>query len=268
MNIKDFGQDINIQSQAANDINEYNQKYIYSGSDNCDYSDTFIKSQPISNPIKRSQTTSINNIYSPRQLLSAFSNPNYVKKLIQNNKRVSEIINSNNLNGTIYPDNILKISNSHIMTTTACALNIANKMGISPADKKILETASIFHDFGKILIPAEIINKPSELTDDERKIVDLHSVLGYELLSSSGLNERVLELIKNHHNPMSENTDVLGQILSVADIYSALREERSYKPSMSEKEALSLLDQKAEKGEVSTEVVNALKASIISEYKA
>ena len=64
--------------------------------------------------------------------------------------------------------------------------------------------------------------------------------------------------------PQNQNSDILGQILSVADIYSALREERSYKQELHEEDALYLLDQKAIKGEVSTEVVDALKSSVIS----
>lgn len=268
LNINELGKDTNIQSASRNEAIFYNQRNRYPLINGVEVSDTFSKSGEVTVPIENRRSVLPQILYSPKQLLTAYSNPSYVKELINSNKNVSEILKANNLNEIIYPENILNISNSHIMTTTACALNIANKMGLSSSDKKILETASIFHDFGKILIPTELLNKPSELTEDERKIVDLHSVLGYELLYSSGMNERILELIKNHHNPMSKNPDILGQILSVADIYSALREERSYKSSMSEKEAISLLDQKAKSGEVSTEVVNALKASIMSEYKA
>ncbi len=112
------------------------------------------------------------------------------------------------------------------------------------------------------------MDKPDKLNKKEKDIVDLHAQLGAELLSAAGINNRVTELIKNHHNPMPENADVLGQILSVADIYSALRENRSYKNSMSEKEAVKLLDQKAREGEVSTEVVEALKASLSSAKSA
>ena len=112
--------------------------------------------------------------------------------------------------------------------------------------------------------PTINIDDPFKLTKQEKEIVDMHAQLGYELLSETGMNNRVLELIKNHHNPMSENADVLGQILSVADIYSALREPRSYKDALKEGDAFKLLDQKARKGEVSTEVVNALKKALTS----
>ncbi len=205
---------------------------------------------------------SVNSRYSPNQLLNAYSNPSYVKFLVNTNPNIKNLLDSHGVEFKIYPENISKISKAHINSTTAYARQIANQMNISQADKKILEQACVFHDFGKILIPKEILLKPGSLSDEEKEIMHLHSELGAELLSSTGMNSRVLDLVKNHHNNNNENADILGQILSVADIYSALREERSYKTSMSEKEALSLLDQKAKKGEVSTEVVNALKSSL------
>ena len=184
--------------------------------------------------------------------------------LISQNPKVKQILDSKGLEVNINPSNIKNIMNTHLTTTTAYALQIANKMGLSAADKKDLQMACVFHDFGKVLIPEEIINKPEALTQSEKEIIDLHAELGYELLSNSGINNRVLNLIKNHHMPQGQNADVLSQILSVADIYSALREERSYKQELHEEDALYLLDQKALKGEVSTEVVDALKATVIS----
>ena len=217
------------------------------------------------NPVKqRRVSSSVVDLYSPKQLLSAYSSPDYVNYLIDLNPNVKNILDSKGLSVNINPSNIKNIMNTHLTTTTAYALQIANKMGLSPVDKKDLEMACVFHDFGKILIPEEIINKPESLSQSEKEIIDLHAELGYELLSNSGINNRVLNLIKNHHMPQGENTDLLAQILSVADIYSALREERSYKQELLEEDALYLLDQKAIKGEVSTEVVDALKSSVIS----
>lgn len=206
----------------------------------------------------------VTNFYTPKQLLYAYSNPIFVSNLISANPNINKLLSSHSIEPKIYPSNIKNIVNTHLTTTTANALSIANKMGLSAVDKKDLELACVFHDFGKILIPPEIINKPEALSKQEKQIIDLHAQLGFELLSSTGMNERVLNLIKNHHLPQGENADILSQILSVADIYSALREERSYKQQLKEQDALNLLDQKALKGEVSTEVVNALKALVVS----
>lgn len=227
------------------------------------------KNDIVINPCKSSKkpskiSNSILSLYSPKQLLSMYSSPDYVDYLVSSNPKVKDILDSKGLGVNINPSNIRNIMNTHLTTTTAYALQIANKMGLSQLDKKDLEMACVFHDFGKVLIPEEIINKPEALTQKEKEIIDLHAELGYELLTNSGINNRVLSLIKNHHMPQGQNADVLSQILSVADIYSALREERSYKQELHEEDALYLLDQKALKGEVSTEVVEALKATVIS----
>ena len=230
--------------------------------------DNFNSGNFVSDPNK-TQKYSVNNIsvlnlYTPKQLLGAYSHPDFVKSLVDVNPRVKDILASKGLDVNINPSIIKNITNTHLTTTTAYALQIADKLGLSQLDKKDLELACVFHDFGKILIPQEIINKPDSLTNKEKEIIDLHAELGYELLASTKINDRVLNLIKNHHMPQNQNSDILGQILSVADIYSALREERSYKQELQEEDALYLLDQKAINGEVSTEVVEALKSSIIS----
>lgn len=218
--------------------------------------------------ILQNATIPISSQYSSKQLLKAYSNPSYVKFLINTNQNLQQILEENGLNGKVYPNNISSITNTHLTATKAIALQLANEMNVSSADKQILEQACIFHDFGKILIPEEIINKPSSLTDEEKNIMDLHADLGYELLAQTGMNKRVLDLVKNHHMPQSANNDILGQILSVADIYSALREQRSYKQPLTERESLEILDQKAQNSEVSTEVVNTLKSIIVNSTAA
>ncbi len=211
-------------------------------------------------PVKKSNI-SVNSYYSPKQLLRAYSHPAYVNSLIEENPKISKMLESKGLTCQIYPENITNITNSHITTTTAYALEIANQLNLSDLDKQILEQACVFHDFGKILVPSELINKPGELTQEEKEIVDLHAILGYELLSGTGMNSRVLNLIKNHHSHSEDNQDILGQILSVADIYSALREERSYKKPLDIKAANKILDEKVKNGELNAIVVEALKNS-------
>lgn len=196
----------------------------------------------------------------PKLLLRTYLNKASIDNMAAANPKVKELLNNNGMDYTVHPENVADILNTHLTTTTAYALQIANKLNLSSYEKNILEQACVFHDFGKVLIPPEILNKPGVLTDEEKQKVDLHADLGYELLSQTGLNKRVLNLIKNHHNPSSE--DLLAQILSVADMYSALREVRCYKKPLSNMEAVKILDQKAQNGEVSTEVVAALKSSI------
>ncbi|MGM9993763.1 MAG: HD-GYP domain-containing protein [Candidatus Avigastranaerophilus sp.] len=204
--------------------------------------------------------------HNPKLLLKTYLNPFSINKMAESNPRVKELLAENGIEYNVNVKNISGILNTHLTTTTAYALQIADSMKLSQYEKQVLEQACIFHDFGKVLIPSEILNKPGFLTLEEKEIMNLHSDLGYELLSQTGLNKRVLELVKNHHNPPAD--DVLAQILSVADMYSALREVRCYKKPLTNKDAIEILDQKAQNGEVSTEVVEALKASVPAELCA
>lgn len=214
-------------------------------------------------PIQRVITTpNVASIYSPWLLLNAYLNKDFLNSLVKKSPEIKEIAKKCGFETEINPKNVSDIVNTHLKSTTAYAMQIANQMNLTPAERKYLEQACVFHDIGKILMPDKILNKPDKLTDDERKIIDLHSQMGYELMKNTGMNKRVLMMIKNHHMPSSNNADTLGQILSVADIYSALREQRCYKTPMTVREAMTILDQKTGEGEVSTEVVDALKASI------
>ena len=203
--------------------------------------------------------------FGPSSLLQAYVNPSFIDSLAKNNSNVQKILDEHNVEYSVHVENIPV---RHMRATSAIALEIAEQLGLNSIDKQVLEQAALFHDFGKSLIPSEVLNKPGRFTAEEREIMDLHSDLSYELLSQTKLNKRALNVIKNHHNAEQSN-DILVQILSVADIYSALREERCYKENLSTKEAFSILDQKAEKGEVSAEVVDALKSIVYrQEYAA
>jgi len=223
--------------------------------------DLFAKA-PKKSVVTQNVTVPFNNQYSPKQLLNAYNNENYLNFLINSNPELKKFLSENGIDGKVYTNHVSSMVNTHLTSTSAIALQLANKMNISASDKKILEQACVFHDFGKVLIPPEIVNKPSGLTSEEKRIMDLHAELGYQLLSNTGMNQKTLNLIRNHHKPQELNNDVLGQILSVADIYSALREQRSYKTALSDADTLKILDQKAKNGEVSAEVVNTLKSIV------
>ena len=139
-------------------------------------------------------------------------------------------------------------------------------------DLPILQQAAMLHDYGKVLIPKEILNKKEALTPEEKKIIELHSEFGYELLKQQGVNEKVLKLIKYHHQkpdksgyPVAENDfeyDINSQILETADIYTALIEERPYHKSYSKEDALDVVYKNVEAGVISKEIFEALKKSV------
>ena len=131
-----------------------------------------------------------------------------------------------------------------------------------------LADAAYLHDLGKVFIPKEILDKNGKLSPEEQKIMHTHSELGYELLKTTNLDEKMLNLIRNHHqNPLKTGypsvnqnffADLNLQILSLADKYSALTERRAYKAPMSRETALAILYDDVKNGVTNPIIYNSL----------
>jgi|GEM_PF-6304247 len=144
-------------------------------------------------------------------------------------------------------------------------------MQFDEKDLETLATAAKYHDIGKALIPREIFAKPGKFDEDERKIMALHSDLGSEILKGLGFDKEIIAVANNHHakyNLFETNkTAVMAQIVAVADVYSALTEERSYKKALSADEAFEIMDKMAENGELSPKALAVLK-QVVADEKA
>ena len=150
---------------------------------------------------------------------------------------VVRILKENNIPLKVNYKEYEKLKKNHLSDTRVIAAKIYSAL---PAELKSqvnlqdLQQAAMLHDFGKILIPDNILNKHGPLTDKEKEIVALHSELGYEMLKNQNLNKNVLNLIKYHHQlpngsgypKIKEDylPDKASEILMAADKYSALRE--------------------------------------------
>lgn len=200
----------------------------------------------------------------PEKFVSKYASKGFLQKAVENNPKIKQILAEHNLEVKISPENVTAITKSHLLPTMFYAKEIMDKSGeyYTPDDYEKMAQAALLHDIGKALIPAEILNKKGALYKEEREIVQLHNELGYEILKSSNLSPKVLAMVKNHHDYGQAHVKTpLTQILTVADIYSALKEKRSYKQAMSNEEAFNILEKISTNGEVEKLYVNALKAS-------
>lgn len=198
-----------------------------------------------------------------------------IEALVRKNSNIERILGEYNIPLEINLNALEELKQGHMKHTCAIVTKIYSslpeniKKDISLSD---IQDAALLHDFGKVLIPEKILNKKGKLNENEKKIMDLHSELGYELLKTKGLNEKILNLVKYHHQnknekgyPRIDSDYHLGidtQILSVADKYSALREKRSYKNPLAKYEALEIIAKEVNKGDISQEVYTALIRSV------
>lgn len=160
--------------------------------------------------------------------------------LVESNPRITAIMNEAGLPLNMNYDNLKTIKHTHIATTVAYARAIGEDLGLSEEELKTMEAGAALHDVGKSLIPAEVLNKNGRLDANERRIINYHSILGYEILKSAGYGVDVAEIARDHHNPNSTNK--YAQIVRAADVYSAMREERPYKTAKTHEQAMSVLN--------------------------
>lgn len=176
----------------------------------------------------------------------------YRKKLRESKRIKSMMIQS--LQNQLSENSLETFDHCHRMKNTAEQIGIM--LNMSEAMMEELELTILMHDIGMVSIPSEIVEKTEPLTNDERKIINNHSEIGYHLLISSPNLAGVGEYVLSHH----ENYDGTGypqglkgmeiplvsRIVAVADGYDAMTTHRPYRVVISPLEAIE--DIKKESG--------------------
>ena len=118
----------------------------------------------------------------------------------------------------------------------------ADSLDLSDEDKAILSKGARLHDIGKISIPDAILNKPGPLTPEEYTIIKTHPVTGAHIVEGLDSVRNVLPLILSHHERLDgkgypnglrgKEIPFLVRILSVADVYDSLANDRPYRPPL------------------------------------
>jgi len=115
-----------------------------------------------------------------------------------------------------------------------------------------LGLAGLFHDVGNFLIPEEILNKPSRLTDKEWEVIKRHPVLSAEIIKNiPGFPEISLRAILEHHERVDgsgypeglvgESISKFARVLAIADVFDALTSKRPYNEGLTLHEGVSIL---------------------------
>jgi putative nucleotidyltransferase with HDIG domain len=160
----------------------------------------------------------------------------------------------------------------HSLLVTGTLVAIGGYLGMSAADLTRLSVGGLMHDVGKADVPIEILDKPSALAPQEVELIRLHPHMGVERARfANGVSDDLVQLIGNHHELLdgtgypnqlsgSEITDPV-RLLTIADIFSALIERRSYKQIMSPAEAVSVLEQM--EGKIDMDFLRAVKPVLL-----
>ena len=140
----------------------------------------------------------------------------------------------------------------HSQDVVSLVLSVADELGLDSKARREAEFTALLHDIGKVKIPKEIINKPGKLTDEERAIINMHTIEGEQMLEKiGGLLGEVGNLVRSCHERWDgggypdgltgEETPLIARIVCACDAFSAMTTNRSYRKAMSPADALEEL---------------------------
>jgi diguanylate cyclase (GGDEF)-like protein len=138
-------------------------------------------------------------------------------------------------------------TSSHTRWITDMALKVGRTLGFDPRQLKQLELGALFHDIGKIGIPASILLKPGPLTPDERKIMQQHPELGAMILAPIERLSEVRSIVRSCHEHYDgrgypdrisgEEIPLESRIILVCDAFHAMTTDRPYRKCLPVEEA-------------------------------
>ena len=126
---------------------------------------------------------------------------------------------------------------------------IARRMALTEERIEGIRLAALVHDLGKISTPAEILAKPTRLTEMEMSLIRIHPRSGYEILKRVQFPWPIAQVILQHHErdngsgyPLGlSGPDILleAKIMGVADVVEAMCSHRPYRPALGIEKALT-----------------------------
>ncbi|CDO61316.1 Response regulator [Candidatus Phaeomarinobacter ectocarpi] len=141
----------------------------------------------------------------------------------------------------------------HEHTVGLLAKHIATFMGSSPEEAEAIGLAARLHDVGKMSIPPAILHASGVLTPDQNRIMQGHALAGAKILQTAKfpLMRLASQIALEHHEHAdgsgypyglrNNQTSMASRIVSLCDVYDALRRERSYKPGKTHEEVCQAL---------------------------
>lgn len=158
---------------------------------------------------------------------------------------------------------------THSSGVSATAATLGQLFGFPEVDCKRLQVAGYLHDIGKLAIPTDMLNKEGKLTDEEWHLMRSHPYYTFRILSPITGLEDIATWCGSHHERLSgegypfrtHHTDLPleARILAVADIFTALTENRPYRSGLAETQVIEILDEQVGNHALDSTVVGTLK---------
>jgi putative nucleotidyltransferase with HDIG domain len=132
---------------------------------------------------------------------------------------------------------------NHSKRVTAFTIAIAQKMGLSKEDIRVIARGAFLHDIGKMAIPEKILTKPGKLTPEEAEVMKEHAWYGYKIVKKIPFLSEAAEIVYSHQERFDgtgyprrlkgEEIPLGARIFSIADTFDAITSDRVYRPKQS-----------------------------------
>ena len=131
-----------------------------------------------------------------------------------------------------------RYGNKHSVRVALYCREIAKRLGYNEKQTEDLYYMALLHDIGKIAVEDSILNKASELTDEEYEAVKKHTTIGAQIVKDTKFIPGVEEAVKNHHEWYNgagyrgiKGNDIpeSARIIAVADAYEVMSSDQAYR---------------------------------------
>ncbi len=143
-------------------------------------------------------------------------------------------------------------TSGHQLRVANLACDIGKEMGLTPEIIEGIRMAGFIHDIGKLSIPAEILSKPTKLTEIEFSLIKEHARSGYEMLEYVESPWPLAQIVYQHHERMNDSgyprnlkgDEILieARIMAVADVVESMASHRPYRPALGIEAALEEIE--------------------------
>ncbi|MBA5779305.1 HD domain-containing protein [Stappia sp. F7233] len=146
----------------------------------------------------------------------------------------------------------------HSIAVAGYAVAFGEALGLVAEDIRLLAMAGLLHDIGKMLVPASLLDKMGRLDKGEVAVIAEHPTLGARILErQGGIDPLVIEAVRSHHEYLDGSgypkklsgsaISPLTRMVTIADIFCALIEKRSYKEALDPRAAIALMSEMDDK---------------------
>ena len=139
----------------------------------------------------------------------------------------------------------------HTERTTDLALRLARNFDLSGPQFKNLYRGALLHDVGKMGVPDAVLLKRDVLTEEERRVIEMHPTLACEMLANIPFLQDALDIPCSHHEKwngtgyprglMGNEIPFAARLFAVVDTYDALISDRPYRSSWEKAQVIAYL---------------------------